>query len=97
MINITILAIGELMADKAGWTGLGFSDGYGQGTTNADEASWLVLWQLGLPIDKRRKCKLPLLEQVADIIHRSTAHSHPSGCLLSLTREAWLLGVPLCR
>lgn len=97
MINITILAIIELMADKLDEAGLSFSDGYGQGTTNAfDEASWLVLWQLGLPIDKLDEVQSHTVtpEQVADITHlidKRIRTRHPAAYL---TREAWLLGVP---
>ncbi len=43
--------VGELIASGAQWlqsAGIAF----GHGTTNADdEAAWLVLWRLGLPLD----------------------------------------------
>lgn len=97
MNDITILAIIELMANKLDEAGLTFADGYGQGTTNAfDEASWLVLWQLGLPIDQLDEVQdqtVPL-EAVADIhklIDKRILTRLPAAYL---TREAWLLGIP---
>jgi ribosomal protein L3 glutamine methyltransferase len=70
---------------------------FGHGTTNAfDEAAWLVLWQLGLPLDD--------LGGVADmavspqqrasveaLIGERIATRKPAAYL---TREAWLQGVP---
>ena len=69
---------------------------YGHGTTNAhDEAAWLVLWSLGLPLDT------PL-----DTTHEGTpATAAKLAALLEsrirtrkpaayLTQEAWLQGVP---
>lgn len=70
---------------------------YGHGTTNAfDEAAWLVLWRLKLPLDD--------LDAVADR-EVSPADAQRVGALLQeridtrlpaayLTREAWLQGVP---
>lgn len=97
MNDITILAIIELMANKLDEAGLTFADGYGQGTTNAfDEASWLVLWQLGLPIDQLDEVQdraVPV-EAVADIhklIDKRILTRLPAAYL---THEAWLLGIP---
>ena len=70
---------------------------FGHGTTNAfDEAAWLVLWQLGLPIDD--------LDSVADMAvspqQRDTVNDLVTERIQSrkpaayLTREAWLQGVP---
>ncbi len=71
---------------------------YGHGTTNAhDEAAWLVLWQLGLPLDSD-------LDALADqpvsaeqhaavqaLIERRISTRQPAAYL---TRQAWLQGVP---
>ncbi len=71
---------------------------YGHGTTNAhDEAAWLVLWQLGLPLDSD-------LDALADqpvsaeqhaavqaLIERRITTRQPAAYL---TRQAWLQGVP---
>jgi ribosomal protein L3 glutamine methyltransferase len=71
---------------------------YGHGTTNArDEAVWLVLWSLGLPLDTDLDgvTDEPLgAEQVrtADaLIARRIETRQPAAYL---TREAWLQGVP---
>ena len=71
---------------------------YGHGTTNArDEAAWLVLWQLGLPLDSDLDA---LAEQavtpdqasaVQALITRRIDTRQPAAYL---TREAWLQGVP---
>jgi len=69
---------------------------FGHGTTNAfDEAAWLVLWQLGLPLDTldavARQTVTPADQaQVADLVATRIASRKPAAYL---TREAWLQGV----
>jgi ribosomal protein L3 glutamine methyltransferase len=71
---------------------------FGHGTTNAaDEAAWLVLWKLGLPLDTdvsddTHNIDLPA-EQVASVqafIEHRIASRKPAAYL---TQEAWLQGV----
>jgi ribosomal protein L3 glutamine methyltransferase len=70
---------------------------FGHGTTNAfDEAVWLVLWHLGLPLDEldahADRELLPQEQQAArELLHRRIATRQPAAYL---TREAWLQGVP---
>ena len=74
--------------------------GFGHGTTNAfDEAAWLVLWQLGLPLDTPLDgatllAKMPVGEveyaQVAVLLEARIVSRKPAAYL---TREAWLHGV----
>lgn len=71
---------------------------YGHGTTNArDEAVWLVLWQLGLPLDGDldEMAETPVNEdealKVADLVSRRIQTRQPAAYL---TKEAWLQGVP---
>jgi len=71
---------------------------FGHGTTNAaDEAAWLVLWKLGLPLDtdvsdEAHNLELPATQVAsvqAFIAHR-IASRQPAAYL---THEAWLQGV----
>lgn len=93
----TVGALVEEMAGKLDAAGLSFADGFGQGTTNAfDEAAWLVLWKLGLPIDdldaaEERPVTADERTQVAALIETRIASRKPAAYL---TSEAWLLGVP---
>jgi ribosomal protein L3 glutamine methyltransferase len=70
---------------------------FGHGTTNAfDEAVWLVLWHLCLPLDEldahADRVLLPQEQQAArELLHRRIATRQPAAYL---TREAWLQGVP---
>jgi ribosomal protein L3 glutamine methyltransferase len=70
---------------------------FGHGTTNAfDEAAWLVLWQLGLPLDKlddEASRSLPPTEVAAvqALIDQRISTRRPAAYL---TGEAWLQGVP---
>ena len=71
---------------------------YGHGTTNArDEAIWLVLWQLGLPLDGDldEMAEMPIGEDdalaVAELVTRRIETRLPAAYL---THEAWLQGVP---
>ena len=71
---------------------------YGHGTTNArDEAIWLVLWQLGLPLDSdlealaRRRVTSDEQTDVLALIQRRIDTREPAAYL---TGEAWLQGVP---
>ena len=69
---------------------------YGHGTTNAfDEAAWLVLWQLGLPLDTALddpQAPLPDAQQIAPcqaLIAQRISSRKPAAYL---TRQAWLQG-----
>jgi ribosomal protein L3 glutamine methyltransferase len=70
---------------------------FGHGTTNAfDEAAWLVLWKLGLPLDALDEVAEQALnaEQCADVdalVAQRIATRQPAAYL---TGEAWLQGVP---
>lgn len=75
---------------------------FGHGTTNAhDEAAWLVLWRLGLPLDtplgdapdsKQNQTVTPDQQAlVATLFEERISTRKPAAYL---TREAWLQGVP---
>ena len=70
---------------------------FGHGTTNAfDEAMWLALWRLGLPLDaldEHEQRELNVAEQaaIAALIDQRISSRKPAAYL---TGEAWLQGVP---
>ena len=89
----TVLELIEAGARQLDQAGVAF----GHGTTNAfDEAAWLVLWQLGLPIDDldsvaNRPVALVQRSQIATLLEARIKTRQPAAYL---TREAWLQGVP---
>ena len=68
---------------------------FGHGTLHArDEAAWLVLWRLGLPLDSEideRPVAPDQEAQVQALIEERIASRKPAAYL---THEAWLQGVP---
>ena len=70
---------------------------FGHGTTNAfDEAAWLVLWRLGLPLDDLDGVSGMAVSRqqeasVEELLRDRIATRRPAAYL---TREAWLQGVP---
>jgi ribosomal protein L3 glutamine methyltransferase len=70
---------------------------FGHGTTNAfDEAVWLVLWRLGLPLDDldgvaERALSADELAAIDAFVAQRIATRKPAAYL---TGEAWLQGVP---
>ncbi|MEK9950962.1 MAG: 50S ribosomal protein L3 N(5)-glutamine methyltransferase [Curvibacter sp.] len=87
---ISVIEAGARQLDAAGLA-------YGHGTTNAfDEAAWLVLWRLGLPLDDldgvaERAVTAEEQAQVASLLQERIRSRKPAAYL---TREAWLQGVP---
>lgn len=90
----------ELIEDAAAQleaAGLSLANGFGQGTLNAfDEAAWLVLWRLNLPLDDLDSVSKQAVDQqnraqVASLLGARIATRKP---LAYLTNEAWLVGVP---
>ena len=69
---------------------------FGHGTTNAfDEAAWLVLWRLGLPLDEldgvaARALSVMEVEAIEALVAQRITTRQPAAYL---TREAWLQGV----
>ncbi|MFI8616389.1 50S ribosomal protein L3 N(5)-glutamine methyltransferase [Acidovorax sp. NPDC077693] len=70
---------------------------FGHGTTNAfDEAAWLVLWQLGLPLDDLDRVEgMPITgeqrDEVEALLNERITTRKPAAYL---TQEAWLQGIP---
>jgi ribosomal protein L3 glutamine methyltransferase len=93
----TVLSLVEHWADRLEAAGLSQTDGFGQGTLTAfDEAAWLVLWRLGLPLDELDEVEnQPVapadVAQVAILLEARINTRKPAAYL---TREAWLQGVP---
>ncbi|HVR51126.1 MAG TPA: 50S ribosomal protein L3 N(5)-glutamine methyltransferase [Pseudorhodoferax sp.] len=89
----TVLQTIEAAAQRLEQAGVAF----GHGTLNAfDEAAWLVLWRLGLPLDDLDAvAEQPVDDQaqaqVAALLDERIASRKPAAYL---TREAWLQGVP---
>ena len=94
---VTVVTLIDRMAARLEAAGLTFSDGFGHGTTNAfDEAAWLVLWRLGLPIDAldsvQNQPVTPVDQaRVAMLLEARVTSRKPAAYL---TNEAWLMGVP---
>ena len=97
---MTTMTLLELIQDKAQLLEQA-KVSFGHGTTNAfDEAAWLVLWQLGLPLDTSLEpdsLATPIvvtpdqIEQVQKLIEQRINTRQPAAYL---TKEAWLQGVP---
>jgi ribosomal protein L3 glutamine methyltransferase len=93
MSSPTLIAFIEQMSARLASAGVSF----GHGTTNAfDEAAWLVLWQLGLPLDSLDEHAQQPVTDAAQaaataLIDRRIATRRPAAYL---TGEAWLQGVP---
>jgi ribosomal protein L3 glutamine methyltransferase len=93
----TVIALVEHWADRLEAAGLTQADGFGQGTLTAfDEAAWLVLWSLGLPLDELdEEENTPVAPadaaKVAALLEARISTRKPAAYL---TREAWLQGVP---
>ncbi len=69
---------------------------YGHGTTNSfDEAAWLVLWKLGLPLDDLDGVAAMAVspQQQADALRLVEERIETRKPAAYLTREAWLQGV----
>lgn len=70
---------------------------FGHGTINAfDEAAWLVMWKLGLPLDdldsvENQPVAQEQITQVATLLEARILSRKPAAYL---TQEAWLQGVP---
>lgn len=89
----TVISAIEAGAQQLEATGVA----YGHGTSNAfDEAAWLVLWRLGLPLDDldsvaERPVSVTEQAQIAELLQQRIRTRKPAAYL---THEAWLQGVP---
>jgi len=88
---MTLLDLVNACAQRLDDAGVSF----GHGTLNAhDEAAWLVLWRLGLPLDTEID-EFPITaEQQAQAEALIDERIHTRKPAAYLTREAWLQGVP---
>jgi ribosomal protein L3 glutamine methyltransferase len=93
MNSTTVLSLIEEMSTRLEQAGVSF----GHGTGNAfDEAAWLVLWQLRLPLDELDEVEQQPVSAdgraaVENLVGQRIATRRPAAYL---TGEAWLQGVP---
>ncbi|MDH4482925.1 MAG: 50S ribosomal protein L3 N(5)-glutamine methyltransferase [Rhodoferax sp.] len=92
---MTLLPLIDACAQQLAAAGVSF----GHGTTNAhDEAAWLVLWQLGLPLDTQlvgdqAQADTPVAQEKQALVHALVAERIRSRKPAAyLTHEAWLQG-----
>ena len=94
--QLTVIELIEDTAAQLEAAGLSLANGFGQGTLNAfDEAAWLVLWALKLPLhDLDGVANQPVsqgnLTRTATLLGARINTRKP---LAYLTNEAWLQGV----
>jgi ribosomal protein L3 glutamine methyltransferase len=93
-----LLPLVEAVAEQLRAAGIDASSGLGQGTLEPfDEAAWLVLWALGLPLDTdlEAQAQTPLnaedVQQVNALVQRRITERRPTAYL---TGQAWLCGIP---
>lgn len=93
MTVLELIEAGARQLDSAGVS-------FGHGTRNAfDEAAWLVLWRLGLPLDSALDGKGSVAEQAlspqqeAGVLALLQARIDTRKPAAYLTREAWLQGL----
>ena len=90
---MTLIELVQASATRLADAGVAF----GHGTDNAfDEAAWLVLWQLGLPLDDLdgvadMAVSPQQQDSIAELVAERIGTRKPAAYL---TREAWLQGVP---
>jgi ribosomal protein L3 glutamine methyltransferase len=90
---MTVIELVQLMSERLEQAGVSF----GHGTTNAfDEAAWLVLWKLGIPLDELdeaadRPLDGPAITAAEALVLERITRRRPAAYL---TGEAWLQGVP---
>ena len=90
---MTVIELIEKSAAQLTAAGVAF----GQGSVNAfDEAAWLVLWRLGIPLDTLDEVSSRAVSsheeaQVTTLLRERIATRKPAAYL---TKEAWLQGVP---
>ena len=95
--SLTVLTLIQTVSERLDAAGLTPSDGFGHGTQTAfDEAAWLVMWRLGLPLDDldgvaERPVSAEESTQVSALVEERIRTRQPAAYL---TREAWLQGVP---
>ena len=84
----------QLVAEQLSQAGVAFGQGT---TTEEDEAAWLVLWKLGLPLDtdfnevaRQTELSPTQIEHVQALIAQRIERRQPAAYL---TQEAWLQGV----
>lgn len=97
MTQLAVLPLVEQAAARLRAAGISAQNGLGQGTLDPfDEAAWLVLWALGLPLASDLQTLGPQVvspdqaARIEQLLHRRIQERIPTAYL---TRQAWLCGL----
>jgi ribosomal protein L3 glutamine methyltransferase len=98
MTQLAVLPLVEQAAARLRAAGISVQNGLGQGTLDPfDEAAWLVLWALGLPLASDLQSLGPQAvsaeeaARIEQLLRRRIQERIPTAYL---TRQAWLCGLP---